>query len=65
MVFQTAQLRKINGDKMYKTIRHSPKFRAEKKAMGFNLSKLQAAGCVALSVLASTSLIYFGATAFI
>jgi hypothetical protein len=50
---------------MYKAIDETPKFRAEKKAMRFNVSKLQAVACIALSVLASISLIYFGATAFI
>jgi hypothetical protein len=50
---------------MHNLIEENPKFRTEKKSMQFNVSKLQAAGCVALSVLASISLIYFGATAFI
>jgi hypothetical protein len=54
-----------DGDMKYKDLEQNPRFRTEKKAMRFNVSKMQAAGCVLLSVLASTGLIYFGATAFI
>jgi hypothetical protein len=65
MDFRPAQWRDVNGDGMHKTIEQDAKFRAEKKALGFNLSKLQAAGCLAVSALASIGLIYFGATALI
>lgn len=50
---------------MYKPTQQSTKFRAEKKALGFNVSKLQAVLCLVTSAAVSVGLIFLGIKPFI
>lgn len=50
---------------MFKPTQHSAKFRAERKALGFNVSKLQAVLCLLTSAAISIGLIYLGIKPFI
>lgn len=50
---------------MYKPMQRSAKFRAEQKAMRFNINKLQAVACLVASAAVSIGLIYLGIRPFI
>jgi hypothetical protein len=49
---------------MHKATHSEAKFRAEKKAMGFNMNKLQAVICLSVSMIISIGLISLGFKAF-
>jgi hypothetical protein len=49
---------------MHKTTHSDAKFRAEKKAMRFNINKLQAVVCLVLSMAVSVVLIVLGVKGF-
>jgi hypothetical protein len=50
---------------MYKPMQRSAKFRTEKKALRFNVNKLQAVACLLASAAVSIGLIYLGIKPFI
>jgi hypothetical protein len=50
---------------MYKPMQRSAKFRAEQKALRFNVSKLQAVACLLASAAVTIGLIYLGIRLFI
>jgi hypothetical protein len=45
---------------MHRIIPQSTKFRAERKAMGFTMNKLQTVACLAASVAVSIGIIVWG-----
>lgn len=58
-------LKTFNENIMHRTSHTSSRFRAEQKAMGFNVSKLQAVACLAVSVGVSIGMIVWGVKAFV
>lgn len=50
---------------MYKPMQRDAKFRAEQKALRFNMSKLQAVACLLASAIVSIGLIYLGVRPFL
>ena len=50
---------------MYKPTQQGTKFRMEKKALRFNVSKMQAVACLVASATISLGLIYLGIKPFI